>query len=46
MEQWFSNFSLYQSHLIDMLKHILFVPMPTVGLGPRICVFHSQVLLV
>lgn len=44
MEQWFSNFSLYQNHLTELLKHILFVPIPTAGL--RICVFHSQVLLV
>jgi len=48
MGQWFSNFSLCQNHLTDMLKHVLFGPMPTVGLGQRlrICVFHSQLLLV
>lgn len=44
MGQWLSNFGLYQNHLTDMLKHILFGPLPGVGLGQRlkICVFHPR----
>lgn len=48
MGQWFSNYSLFQNHLKDLLKHVSLGPIPSisdsVGLGQRLkmCVSNSS----